>query len=289
MIEKARVYLLLDAQCSRACTGCFLESQRELPKREYTASAQGIHSLVSQGFSVRVTGSDLVRYESIGDIAKACGQDYLLGDVSALHQQGEALIAAKKGGINKIFITSPLSSNVSGDVNLESAVESVRSAGMQPILSYVLGQENIHGVEGMIEECLRLRVVSMRFLRYMPPPGGDAANFISDDTLPGFLAAVNQLRQAIPRGQLNIHVHGHFGTWFRLRHGQGCLAGEELFIVGLDNKVYPCEFLMHPQFELGRLDGETLVINKRLKGLREDDCKYKQIFVDGKRFAIERC
>jgi len=288
-MKPVRIYYTLDTQCSHNCAGCYLKTQRGFPARSPDAVIEDVSTLKTQGFDVRVTGSNLVRYRSIETVVSVSGQDYLLGDAESISEDREQMRLLRENGIQRIFLTSPLSSHLKGTrVDIGKAVASVNAAGIQPILSYIIGKDNRPYLRAMIDECLGLNIKSMRFMRYMPVLDEDRSSFIPDDDLGSFLSEVSQFRESIPKTQLNIHVHGHFGTWFRREKGPVCFAGENLFIIGMDCNIYPCEFLMYPQYVLGRWDGHLVHIGSELQGLSNHDCKFKQIFCDGKEGVLRK-
>ena len=59
-------------------------------------------------------------------------------------------------------------------------------------------------------------------------------------------------------------------------------------LVGLDNRVYPCEFLAREEFILGEFEDGVIKLRRKLVGLSDYDCKAKQIFGDGIKPRFER-
>jgi len=279
----------LDAKCEHVCRGCYLTTQRYLPARSSDVAIEHVSVLMSQDFDTRITGSNLVRYPSIEKLISHCEQDYLLGDASSINEDVGKMKLIKECGVQRIFLTSPLSYHLPENraIDIEKSVKAVKQSEIEPVLTYVLGRGSEIYLTEMVDECLRLGVTSMRFMRYIPTLDEELNSFITDDELPAILGRIDSLRKNIPKSQLNIHIHGNFGTWFRKDKGPACFSGENLFIIGLDNKVYPCEFLMYPQYVLGEWDENNLHIYRNLRGLSNYDCKYKQIFVDKKEFSLE--
>ena len=77
---------------------------------------------------------------------------------------------------------------------------------------------------------------------------------------------------------MRIYIHGHFGTKFRPSKGPVCFAGEKIFFIGLDNIVYPCEFLSSPEFAIGTFQNGHIKLEKKLCGYENDECKLLQMY-----------
>lgn len=287
-----RLYFLLETHlCRKHCKGCYLSPQRKYIDRKADEVIKALAIISKKNlFDIRVTGSNLPAYDKIEEVLKFCNQDYLLGDLNSI-----STISPKKLkklfslGIKRIFLTSPSSCHVKYTKNkINDAIVSIKQAKMEVALTYVLDKKNITKWREMIKESIELKVNSIRFMRFMPLPNESKENFISDEELKPFIKKIYKARKRIPIETLRIYLHGQMGTWFRREKGECCFAGENLFIVGTDNIIYPCEFLMYPEFALGRFTKNSkIIITKKLTGLSRYHCKYKQIFIDHKPFKIK--
>jgi MoaA/NifB/PqqE/SkfB family radical SAM enzyme len=257
----------------------FSSTQKRYQAREISQALEDIQGLRDKGYSVRITGSDLLLYETLVELLPYVDQDYLLGNLFSLPKiPDEKLNQLPKFGIKRIFLTSPLSSNTAVKGNLESAIKKIHRSGLEVALTYVLDRTNIHNYESMIAEALELNADSMRFMRYLPPIG-EEKTFLTDEEIEPIIRKIYKIRSKIPRERLGIYLHGQMGTWFRKEKGKVCEAGERLFIVGLDNLVYPCEFLMYSDFRLGHFDvtEKDIVIENFFETESPYHCKLQQI------------
>jgi len=232
---------------------------------------------------IRVTGSNVLRFLKIEEILKLCEQDYILGDVFTIKRDKERLERLKESGLKRVFITSSYSDNVTKKVSLEEASKAIKKLGLELAISYIMTHNNKGEVANMVEEAISVNANSMRFMRYLPTDEKPNSLNLTDDEERELIDKIYKLRSEIPKDKIKIFIHGHFGTKFRPSKGPICFAGEEMFFIGLDNLVYPCEFLINPNNVMGKFFEGKVKIDRKLCGYENDECKLLQMHSGRKR------
>lgn len=271
-------YYLLDANCPHLCEGCFLEPQRKYALRDFNTATKDIKQLLNDEIKVRVTGSNIVKYPKIETILSLCKQDYILADIFTVQQDKALLEMLPNFGVKVAFITSPYSSNVNNKFAISEASETIKSAGLELAISYIISPFNKNKIPEMIAEAKSVSANSIRFMRYLPTTLNQSDLNLSREEERKVIEEVSNVREKIPKEQLQIYIHGHFGTKFRPSKGPICFAGERMFFIGLDDIVYPCEFLSSPEFAIGRFKNSRIQLEKKLCGYKNDECKLLQMY-----------
>jgi MoaA/NifB/PqqE/SkfB family radical SAM enzyme len=285
------VLYVLNSGCSQCCKGCYLESQKQYPNRNYPQALKDVAALNNKGLRIFLTGSDIVRYDGVERLLAASDQAFLLGNIFAIPKEKSALEAiARDTNVKMIMITSPSSTHVrkGDDVNsiIGSSVSAVKNAGLEPVLTFVVGMSNYDMIESFAHEAIRHKVKYARFVRYIPIDEKHRNDFMDDSHMDDFLEQIRKLKATVPKEELYIKVDGLFGTHWRKEKGPTCFAGSEDFLIGLDNRVYPCEFLIRDDFVLGKFENGVIKLERKLIGLSDFDCKAKQILGDGKDYSF---
>jgi MoaA/NifB/PqqE/SkfB family radical SAM enzyme len=279
---------VLNSKCNQCCKGCYLEFQRQYPERDHDQALLDLKVLSDNSRQIFLTGSDILSYENVETLFPYSNQTLVLGNVVSVPRRRKVLEAiSRNSNVKFVMLTSPSSTNIQTDNNAPSlvkdAVVSVKESGLEPVLTFVIGLSNYQNLEAFADEAIENEARYARFIRHMPLNKEYGPNFLDDSHMEGFLSQIRMLRKKIPKNILYIRVDGLFGTEWRKEKGKTCSAGQNDFLIGLDNKVYPCEFLAKEEFILGKFENGVINLERKLIGLSDYDCKAKQIFGDGKK------
>ena len=281
------LFYVLNSKCGQCCKGCYLEQQKRFSDREFNQAQVDLRNLSRKSQAIFLTGSDVLSYTGVEKLFQYSNQTIVLGNVASIPRNETVLESiAKNSKVRFVMITSPSSPHVLShirDSSVEQAIVSIKKSGLEPCLTFVIGADNHRNIEDFANEAIERGVRYTRFVRYIPIDKECKSNFLDDSHMGEFLERVRLLREKIPREALYIRVDGLFGTEWRKERGKTCSAGQNDLLIGLDDNVYPCEFLAREEFALGRFEGGVIKLRRKLVGLSDYDCKAKQIFGDGKK------
>jgi MoaA/NifB/PqqE/SkfB family radical SAM enzyme len=278
-------FYVLNSKCSQCCKGCYLESQRAYPDRDWKLAISDLKSLSQKSRSIFLTGSDILSYEGVEKLFPYSNQTILLGNAISIPERESTLKKISENSkVRFVMITSPSSVNIQANNQqpIKTAVTSVKKSGLEPVLTFVIGMNNYQNIESFANEAIESGVKYTRFIRYMPLSEEHKPKFLDDSHMGEFLSQIRRLREKISRDKLYIRVDGLFGTEWRKEKGKTCSAGTNDLLIGLDNRIYPCEFLARKEFVLGKFENGIITLERKLIELSDYDCKAKQIFGDGK-------
>jgi MoaA/NifB/PqqE/SkfB family radical SAM enzyme len=280
------IFYVLNSRCSQCCKGCYLASQKQYPDRDYKKAVSDLQSLSQKSKAIFLTGSDVLSYDNVERLFQYSNQTILLGNFVSIPNKRKVLeTISKNSNVRFVMITSPNSANVKKDDALQTkeAVRSIKESGLEPVLTFVIGSHNFNNIESFANEAIDTGVKYTRFIRFIPLDEEYKSDFLDDSLMGQFLSKIKMLREKIPRERLYIRVDGLFGTEWRKEKGKTCSAGTNDLLIGLDNRIYPCEFLAREEFILGSFENGVINLERVLTGLSDYDCKAKQIFGDGKK------
>ncbi|MBT3721034.1 radical SAM protein [archaeon] len=281
---KKKVVLMVNDKdaCNIACKKCYLPFQGVKSAEDTIRDVETLHSL---GFDVTIAGSETLMDTNYLDAYQKAGQDYILTNGLLLLQNSKYFGLLKEHGINTLQISADF--GVQSDMSsvpltlVERVVKLAVERDFQVRLTTLITEKNYQDVLSMCKQAYEMGAQEIRFLRYLElGSGANHPEFSLDkEQILQFFDLVQETRSIYSQEELNIKIHGNFGP----RQGSKgedlslqnsyCPAGESLFVITPNNKIYGCPFLIKDQ-ELGHFTNGELKLDRELDHSRANCLTY---------------
>jgi len=282
-------YVLQNGYCNTRCMHCYVLSQNQKQrKRDCQVARRDIGRLLGQGYKVNFRGTEILLDPEFLELFPLVGQDYIQTNGIELDKNSGLFEILKKVDIKKIIFTYPsLPENLLGFKKeiVERVVKLSNQHGFRTILDYIVTSEVVSSLkqDGGFFKKLVNRLVSigadeLRFVRLIPFSDGlkSLAPSVNDMEL---VTAKSVRLEAQYKNSLDVTRAGQFGLYDLRRTLKekflgikvpppeesgimDCAAGKKLFIIDVDNSVYPCLYLMSKDFKMGEFRNGVIEIDK---------------------------
>lgn len=282
------MYFLQSGYCNARCRHCYALLQRHpVARRNLSTAQKDLEELISTGYKVHLRGTEILLNPEYLSLFPVVGQKYIQTNGTELLKKPELFEEVAQMGIKKIILTYP------GDpLNLldfsrqmvEEVVMRSRKIGFRTVLDFIITKEIVKSFQRdndyfrkLAEHIIAIGADELRFVRLIPlsqemyalTPSAEDVAVITKESV---------RLEANYKGALDITRAGQFGL-FDLRRKlkenflgvkipvpeksgiMDCPAGKRLFVIGVDNSVYPCLYLMSPDFRMGEFRNGRIEID----------------------------
>jgi MoaA/NifB/PqqE/SkfB family radical SAM enzyme len=263
---RTMIYMFLpesEPYCNSRCTGCYVlasESFKRRVKRSEQDVIDDLRNLVESGYSVLYSTTEVLMNRRYIEMLKTSKSDYILTNGKKILEKPEVLDELKDIGVTQIFMTANFDNSglvLPDRKAFSEAIGKVLDANMELVVRITLTRNNVESMPGMIDACRGLGIRAIQFLRFMPLEKGP-------ETLDGMstkrafeLLETERLRNP----DIFLSAGGALGSQFRKRRFC-CPAGKEQFVIGLDNRIYPCIYLTQNENALGVYENGEVKIER---------------------------
>lgn len=250
--------------CNSRCTGCYLLSGGAYEKRTVRTEegiVVDILRLRKAGFSVFASTSEILLFRRWTEILDAASSTFVLTNGRILVEKPRLCDEIKNIGVRQMVITANFENSGLRLTPSAVACEAARrvvASGLELMMRVTVTPLNLQVVRQMAEGCISLGATVVQFLRYLRV-NGDGPDMLSEQETARFFEILNEVRGLYPN--IYLSASGSFGTNFRKKQFC-CNAGSrrEYFVIGVDDKIYPCIYLTQPENAIGRYeDGEPII------------------------------
>jgi len=263
---KTMIYMFLpesEPLCNSRCTGCYVlasESFKRRVKRSEQEIIDDLKGLIDSGYAVLYSTTEILMNRRYIEMLKASRSNYILTNGKKIVENLQVLDELQDIGVNQIFMTANFGNSglVLPDLRAFSeAVELVLSARMELVVRITLTRNNVENMPGMVDACRNLGIRAIQFLRFMPLEKGPETLDELDTKRVFELLELERERNP----DIFLSAGGTLGSQFRKRKFC-CPAGKEQFLIGLDNRIYPCIYLTQDENALGKYENGKVVIER---------------------------
>jgi len=289
-------YMLNQGYCNATCEHCYVNKSPVLEKgrRSIDEAKIDIRKLRKQGFKINLRGTEILLHPEYLELFPLASQDYIQTNGIQI-AKNPALVKRMKGvGIKHLIFTHPMMDsyvvNYLADY-VEKAIKLCKQH-FSITVSYVLTKRVLSEPELLEDACkkaISMGANAAKFIRLIPLAPGLIERTLSTEESKRVLLMIKALKKKYKYEELVIQTPGCFGQFdFRrklnkqkhqdvnLNRIYDCPAGVKNFVVDVDDKIYPCLYLMDKRHELGSWDQETFKITKNLPNhigkLRCEEC-----------------
>ncbi|HJX50391.1 MAG TPA: hypothetical protein VJ438_02935 [Candidatus Nanoarchaeia archaeon] len=295
------MYLLQEGYCNAKCKHCYMHLQKQNPKsRDVKVARKDLESLVSQGYKVHLRGTEILLNQEYLSLFPLVEQKYIQTNGKILHDTPKLFEELKKVGISKIMLTYPTEPKDLMDFSKEMVDRVIQSGSknsFRMVTDFVVTRNIIDLIRGdnnyfnrLCEQLMNVGASELRFVRLIP-----FSKELKEIT-PSAKETEEVVRESVKleslyKGRLDVTRAGQFGfydlrrelkeRYFGIKVPEpeesgimDCPAGKKLFVIDLNNHIYPCLYLMGQNHRIGKLEDGRIILKERLTPakLHSKDC-----------------
>ncbi len=277
---------LIDIPCDyNKCTMCYLKSMEfgSIPKKSTDTIINDIKILEDSGFSIYTITSDLLMHQDWKKIIQATKKEHILTTGYPLVNNKDMINEIRDLGIKQIVMSTNLPEyakklKLPEEPMVRYATNISKKAGLSVMLAYIINSQNYKDSLAMMKHAKSIGADSIRFFQYLSDKDKNLVlntwqekRFIQD-------TYDIQAKGIFKKEELYISRENFPGS--HNNKGAYCTAGINRFTIGLDNNIYPCIFLIKPQFIIGKFDSGIIDLEEsyqeKIPFLDSEYCKAKE-------------
>lgn len=262
--DGSTVMIMTCSNCNTKCEHCYIG---------YSGNFDGnkLYDLCmdfKKRYTVILNGTEVLIHPEYFSSLKLLRQPKVLTNGIAIERQPSILDTLIDCHVNTILLSYHFGihdkiSKVEEDL-LRHTIDLIHSKGLKVKLMVTVTQDNYLLIDTICKNILQLGVQSVKFTNCLR--AGNATNlpnnFLNQEQINIFLDLLNKARKTYSKDILNIQRCGTFGKGTYTNNFR-CIAGTDIVAITPDLKVYPCNFLARPGFEIGYVsDNNKIIISK---------------------------
>ncbi|PIN69152.1 hypothetical protein COV93_06635 [Candidatus Woesearchaeota archaeon CG11_big_fil_rev_8_21_14_0_20_43_8] len=259
---------MVNSDCNQSCGHCYLGYSG---KRSPESTLELTRDFKERGYDIIIAGSETLLDTGYLESYRAAGQKYILTNGKLIAKDLSLCDKLISYGIREVRMSllhglEARLGSVRKDI-IKKAVRTALNAGLKVQLAAVISQDNYQDIGAICREAVELGVDSQEFLRYMKVgrAKGTDVETITEEQRQSVFDQI-QVARRIFNKTLKVRINGNFGprkgTLGEKMASQGkyCPAGEHMFAITPNNRVYGCPGLT--EWPIGRLvDGRIMVVS----------------------------
>lgn len=243
-----------------------------------------------QSYNTSINGTEVIIHPEYFNALKKVGQTRIMTNGIEILRNPEILKRLKSLGIEIISISYHM--KIHNDISsvdkekIKDVINIIKKNSMKVRIMVTINKKNYLYVEEMCKRAIELGANSIRFTNYLKT--GNAVylpnDYLTEKQILRFLEEIRRVRNLYDKNVLEIKRCGTFGIGNIDSHNNfKCPAGVDLIAVTPDMKVYPCNFLAKPGYEIGFVKDGNIFITKEINnsGVK---CIAKEVFNQEGRF-----
>ncbi len=249
--------------CNSRCTGCYVlasESFKRRVKRSEQEIIDDLKGLIDSGYAVLYSTTEILMNRRYIEMLTASKSNYILTNGRKIGENPQVLDELMDAGVKQVFMTANFGNSglvLPDRKAFSEAVELVLSARMELVVRITLTRNNVENMPGMINACRGLGIRAIQFLRFMPlEKGPETLDEVSTKQVFELLET-----ERLRNPDIFLSAGGALGSQFRKKRFC-CPAGKEQFLIGLDNRIYPCIYLTQNENAIGRYENGEVKIER---------------------------
>lgn len=263
-IEGKAVVYFLNTSCNRSCSQCYLRNTAG-PDRDLQKASDNVTQLLRQGFEVIPAGAEVLLNPDYLEIYRIAKRKYIRSNGTPIANNPELADRIIEYSIDNVLFT--LNTDPDNDVLgltpqevIEQAIKISLNSGLNVCGSVVITNQNYRNLNQITNDAIDLGVTVLDFINLIPTNSSLNQFVLNESEIKSFFNQITQLKNSIPIETLYLTASPTFGINLRpnkaelLQNEKCCSAGDKFMVIGIDDVVYPCTFLMREEYAIGEFD-----------------------------------
>ena len=256
------VKIMICSKCNTKCKHCYINYSGDFDPDE-------LYSLVKklkEKYEVTLNGTEpLINEEYLKSFAIADG-DIVLSNGLVFKDNLELVDKIKNAGIKRICISYHFSlheyiSSVKKEY-LDEIIPKIRDKGIDVELMCTISKLNYNKIDEFCEKAIKLKANYIYFIEYMDKNKIDGLS-LNKEERDEFFKQIHEARNKYSKELLMVTRSGNFNRdTYMYDKNFNCPAFNNLVVMTPDYKIYPCNFLINKEEEIGYYkDGKIYVVD----------------------------
>lgn len=274
------VILMTCSDCNTKCKHCYICYEGNMTEEQ----VQQLIEVFSAKYNTSINGTEVIIHPEFFRFFKTIEQTRIMTNGLEIIRNPEVLVQLKNNGIERISISYHIGihDNISAvNKNLITKVIGLtKKHGMKVRLMVTVNKYNYKNVKEICKQAVLLGADSIRFTNYLKCGNAEELpdDYLTDSQIVEFLTLIEEIRNIYTKDFLEVKRCGTFGSGYgKVRSNFYCPAGTNLVAITPDMKVYPCNFLSKPGFEIGMVEDGIIYITKNIRNYG-NKCIAKEVY-----------
>ena len=255
------VMIMTCSNCNTKCEHCYIGYSGNFNGNELL----NLCTALKMKYNIILNGTEILIHPEYFSSLKLLEQPKVLTNGIAIENNPNILDILKDCKVNTILLSYHFGihdkiSKVKEDL-LKHTISLIQSKGLKVKLMVTITQENFMFVSKICKNVIQLGVHEIKFTNCLKV--GNATNlpdnFLTQEQINIFLELLSKERMTYPKDILKIERCGTFGK-SNYSNNFRCITGTDIVAITPDLKVYPCNFLARPGFEIGYVSEDNRIL-----------------------------
>lgn len=280
------VTIMSCSDCNTKCKHCYVSYKGNF-------SGQKLYDLASKlkdKYELNINGTEVLLHEDFFDTYNLIGQRRLLSNGIIIHTNPSIIDKIKKSSIEMVamsyhFVIQNDISSVSNKL-LEENIKVLTNEGIKVELMCTVTKDNYDKIIQICDAVHHLGVKKVRFINYLKTGNATKlsdSNVLTDEQKKIFFEQLNIAREKYDKDELLIKRCGSFGYDHQHKCHFNCPAGINKVVIAPDLYVYPCIYMVKPEYRIGYVRDGKVYLDKQIVHHQDrclaSDCYNKNVKV----------
>lgn len=261
-----RVTLMACSNCNAKCSDCYISyTGNRTPENLYEIAS----SLMKDGKHVRIDGAEVLTNLDYLKTLKLVGQNWIMTNGLRIFREPEIIYLLKENTVDTVYMSYHL--GIQEEINslpisiVEEVIKRLKENRFNIYLNCTLTSKNYKDVIQIADKAYELGAKGIGFNKIFQQ---GKANDIKDldlnkEQLKEFFEKLSYLRNKYDKDEFYITRGGSFGhDTFNGKDNFKCNAGHNHIMITPDSKVYGCNAICKPGYEIGEFIDNKVYVYK---------------------------
>lgn len=256
------VKIMTCSKCNTKCKHCYINYSGDFDPDE-------LYNLVEQlknKYEVKLNGTEPLLNEKYLKSFAIADEDIILTNGLVFKDNLELVDKIKEAGIKRICISYHffLHEHISSIKKeyLDDIIPKIREKGIDVELMCTISKLNYNRIDEICEKTINLKANYIYFIEYMDKNKIDGLT-LNEEEKKEFFKELNEARDKYDKDVLMVTRCGNFNRdSYKYDKNFNCPAYSNMVVMTPDYKIYPCNFLISKEEEIGYYkDGKIYVVD----------------------------
>lgn len=257
------VTIMSCSDCNTRCKHCYVSYKGNIDGDTLYDMCNNL----KDKYQLNINGTEVLLHKDYFKVYDLIGQKRLLSNGIIIDKDDSIIGDIQSSSIEMVamsyhFIIHDGISLVSQKM-LRDNILKLQKNGIKVELMCTITKDNYDKVLQICENIINMGVKKIRFINFLNTGNAtdlDSSNILSDKQKEVFFEKLNQARHIYIKNQLLIKRCGSFGYDNNHKCNFKCPAGIHKVVIAPDMNVYPCIYMVKPDYKIGRyIDGKVLI------------------------------
>lgn len=288
--EGKKVTIMSCSNCNTNCKHCYVSYKGNFKGDELYQLCEQL----KEKYELNINGTEVLLHKDYFPVYNLIGQKRLLSNGIVINKDESIIELIKESSIEMVamsyhFIIHKNISNVSQEM-LKNNIKKLQENGIKVELMCTVTKSNYDKILEICKDVVDMGVKKVRFINFLNTGNAinlDNSNILTEDQKRVFFDLLNKARNIYPKEKLLIKRCGSFGLDNEHSCNFNCPAGKDKVVISPDMKVYPCIYMVKPEYKIGQYTNGKVMIDSEIihDGTK---CLASECYNQGKKLVLKK-